>query len=354
MATGSITVELDDATLAYLAALGKPADVLARLARSAAEGAADSHRETRGATDESLRSEREEADLPDRREPSLSAQRKSTDEDLTGERVLTDRTLVDQREANAQMVSSTLRANDLATEAAVARERAEVSERELRAMGELRELFIGILGHDLRNPLSSIVMASTMLLRRGHLEKEDADTAARIVRAGQRITRMITQLLDLTRARLGGGLAIERKPADLRQICRDVVAEFDAPVQVTVEGDLRGSWDSDRLAQVLSNLVGNALEYRAPETPVTLEARADGAGVAVEVSNQGNPIPPDVLPFIFEPFRRAKQREKSKTGNLGLGLYIAQQIVLAHGGTLDVRSAGRTTSFVVHLPRVAP
>ena len=125
--------------------------------------------------------------------------------------------LVDQREANAQMVSSTLRAHDLAREAAVARERAEESERELRAVAELRELFIGILGHDLRNPLSSIVMAATLLLRRGHLDPQDAENAARIVRASQRITRMITQLLDLTRARLGSGLAIDRKPGDLRR-----------------------------------------------------------------------------------------------------------------------------------------
>ena len=117
---------------------------------------------------------------------------------------------------------------------------------------------------------------------------------------------------------------------------------------------MTGSWDSDRLAEVLSNLVGNAVDYHAAETPVLLNAHAEGADVVVEVTNQGNPIPADVLPFIFEPFRRAKHEEKSKTGNLGLGLYIAQQIVLAHGGTLDVRSADYTTTFTMRLPRVAP
>ena len=207
------------------------------------------------------------------------------------------------------MVSSTIRAHDLALEAAAARERAEVSERELRAVAELRELFIGILGHDLRNPLSSIVLAAASLQRRGHLDEQDAETAARILRASQRITRMISQLLDLTRARLGGGLAIERKPVDLREICRNVVDEFEVPIQLDVEGDVTGSWDSDRLAEVLSNLVGNAVEYHAPETPVIVEAHADGAEVVVEVTNQGEPIPADVLPFIFEPFRRAKHGE---------------------------------------------
>ncbi len=108
------------------------------------------------------------------------------------------------------------------------------------------------------------------------------------------------------------------------------------------------------MAQVLSNLAGNAIEYRAPETPVVLAARADGADVVVQVTNLGPPIPADVLPFIFEPFRRAKQQQKSTTGNLGLGLYIAHQIVLAHRGTLDVHSADGTTTFTARLPRAAP
>jgi PAS domain S-box-containing protein len=220
-----------------------------------------------------------------------------------------------------------------------------------RTLAEFREMFIGIVGHDLRNPLGSIDMAATLLIQRGHLDQRDAETAARILRGSQRISRMITQLLDLTRARLGGGLPIERAPTDLDEVCRNVVEEFGASIQLEVEGDVTGIWDPDRLAEVLSNLAGNAIEYRTPGTMVIVKARGDGADVVVEVSNQGEAIPPNVLPFIFVPFRRARQREKSPTGNLGLGLYIAHQIVLSHCGTLDVHCADGTTTFVVRLPR---
>jgi len=348
----SITVELDEHTLARLASFGQPSVVLARIARVAADGVSRGpQQKTRELTDASLKAERRKADAKESGR-AVFAQREITDEDLSGERAHADTTLVQQREANAQMVGSTLRANQEVVKEAAARERAEGSERELRSVAELREMFIGILGHDLRTPLSSIILGAAALQRGGRLDAQDAETAARIARASQRITRMITQLLDLTRARLGGGLTIERKRADMRQICRNVAEEFEAPiVQLDVEGDVTGRWDADRLAEVLSNLVGNAVQYRARETPVTIEARVDGPDVVVHVVNRGPPIPADVLPFIFEPFRRAAREEKSTTGNLGLGLYIAQQIVIAHGGALDVRSAGDTTTFTMRLPR---
>ena len=220
-----------------------------------------------------------------------------------------------------------------------------------RELAEFRERFIGILGHDLRTPLSSIVMAAALLLERGHLDEQDAKTVARIIRSDQRMTEMITQLLDLTRARLGGGLPIERTPTDLREVIGHVVEEFDATIQQEVRGDVTGLWDRGRLAEVLSNLAGNAIEYATRGTVVVISAHAEGGDVVVEVSNQGEPIPADVLPFIFEPFRRARPREKSATGNLGLGLYIAHQIVRSHDGTLDGQSADGTTTFVIRLPR---
>jgi len=247
---------------------------------------------------------------------------------------------------------------DLTSRKAAEEEKIELAksqerESDLRAVAEFREMFIGILGHDLRNPLGSIGMAAGLLLRRGHLDEQDARVVTRIVNGSQRITRMITQLLDLTRARLGDGLPIEPKPTDLREICRNVVDEFEAPIDLEVLGDVTGTWDPDRLAEVLSNLAGNAVEYATPGTAVVVKAREDGAEVVVEVRNQGHPIPADVLPFIFEPFRRAQQRAKSKAGNLGLGLYIARQIVLSHGGTLDAHSVDGTTTFVMRLPRGA-
>ena len=288
------------------------------------------------------------------RDDFLARERKTTDNDLTGERAHADTLIVDQREANQQMVSSTILAQELREAADAAKERAEERERELRKVAEFREMFIGILGHDLRNPLGSIVMSAAAQLRHGHLDEQDAQAAARIIRGSQRMTRMISQLLDLTRARLGGGLPIEPKQTDLREVCRNVVEEFEAALQLEMEGDLTGTWDPDRLSEVLSNLAGNAVEYARPGTAVIVRAHADGADVVVEIENQGEPIAADVLPSIFEPFRRAQQGERSKTGNLGLGLYIAKQIVLSHGGTLDVNAADGLTTFVMRLPRRAP
>jgi PAS domain S-box-containing protein len=247
---------------------------------------------------------------------------------------------------------------DLTSRKAAEEEKIELAksqerESDLREVAEFREMFIGILGHDLRNPLGSIVMSAGLLLQRGHLDEQDARIVARIVNGSQRMTRMIAQLLDLTRARLGGGLPIQPEPTDLRDVCRNVVDEFEATIDLEVLGDVTGTWDPDRLAEALSNLAGNAIEYAIPGTAMVVKAQADGADVVVEIRNQGRPIPAEVLPFIFEPFRRAQQGEKSKAGNLGLGLYIARQIVLSHGGTLDAHSVDGTTTFVMRLPRGA-
>ena len=232
----------------------------------------------------------------------------------------------------------------------VARSAAEESERELRAMAEFREMFIGILGHDLRNPLAAIKMAAGLLQRSEQFGEQDKQAVALISNSARRMTRMINQLLDLTRARLGGGLPLELKPTDLREVCRSIVEEFEAAIRLEVEGDVTGIWDPDRLAEVVSNIAGNAIEHATPGTVVVVKARANGEQGIVEISNQGTAIPPDVLPFIFEPFRRGRQRQKSATGNLGLGLYIARQIVLSHGGTLEASSAFGTTTFVMRLP----
>ncbi len=225
----------------------------------------------------------------------------------------------------------------------------------LRELERKRRELAALIVHDLRNPLAAITMAAGTMLRRDRLDESDQRNVTRIINSTQRIGRMITQVLDLTRARLGGGLVLDVKPADLREICQGVVDEFETgSTQLDVEGELSGTWDRDRLAQVLSNVVGNALEYAAAGTAVVIRAWAEAETVVVEISNQGAPIPEEVLPFIFEPFRRAKRREISKTGNLGLGLYIAHQIVLAHGGTLDARSFGGRTTFAIRLPRRRP
>jgi signal transduction histidine kinase len=117
-----------------------------------------------------------------------------------------------------------------------------------------------------------------------------------------------------------------------------------------IEGDVTGIWDPDRLMEALLNIAGNAAEHAAPGTGVTIRARPEGAEVVVEISNQGDPIPPELLPIIFDPFRSGT-RAKPSAGHLGLGLYIAKQIVLASGGTLDARSDDGTTTFMMRLPR---
>lgn len=257
----------------------------------------------------------------------------------------------DQREANQQMVRATIQAQELMGDAEVARATAAQSELELRQVAEFRERFIGILGHDLRNPLSAISMTAAMLLRSGHLDDQDERKVARIINSSQRMTRMISQLLDLTRARLGGGFPLELKHTDLRDVCKSVAEEFGVPIELHFEGDVTGTWDPDRLAEALSNIAGNAIEHATPGTEIIFMAHANEAEVVVEIINQGDPIPAELVPFIFEPFRRAAPQVKSPTGNLGLGLFIAKQIVISGGGTIDAHSADGTTRFVIHLPR---
>ncbi len=219
------------------------------------------------------------------------------------------------------------------------------------------EMFTGILAHDLRNPLTAITTASELLLRR-HEDDRTTKSLMRIQSSAGRMRRMIDQLLDFTRARIGGGIAIDPKPTDLLPLARQLVDEVQAAAPQTIvlehHGDTRGEWDADRLAQVLSNLLGNAMEHGGVDEPVrfTLDG-TDPAMVRLRVANAGQ-IPLELLPVLFDPFRRATKGERRSKG-LGLGLYIAQQIVVAHSGQIDVRSTATDgTRFEVSLPRVSP
>jgi signal transduction histidine kinase len=230
-------------------------------------------------------------------------------------------------------------------------ERAEVAT--MRRQGEFRERFMGILGHDLRNPLQAVVFTTAALLRREDTTAGQAQLLQRINGSASRMGRMIADLLDVTRVRLGGGLPIDPAPARLDDIARQVVDELQAAkpgriVELSAT-DVRGTWDADRIAQVLSNLVGNALDHSPPDRPVRVRVRRDSAGAILAVSNEGEPIAPEALPTIFVPFVRSAP--SMRAGGLGLGLFIAQQIVEAHGGTLTVVSApGEGTTFTAWLP----
>ncbi len=231
------------------------------------------------------------------------------------------------------------------------------AQEELRQTAEFRERLIGIVSHDLRNPLNAIKLSASILSRVEDLPEKLAKTVLRVGSAVERMRRLIDDLLDFTRGRLGGGIAVEPHPTDLKTMAERVCEELETAhpahhVDVRARGRLEGDYDEARLAQVVSNLVGNAMEHSAPEHPITVSlSEQDGAAV-LEVTNTGDPIPPDLLPHVFDPFRRGDERRTS--GGLGLGLFIASEIVKAHGGTIGVASTSEAgTTFRVTLPRRA-
>jgi signal transduction histidine kinase len=257
-------------------------------------------------------------------------------------------TFVPLRDAERRVVGVLAAAIDV-SEQVRARQAVETSLR-------FAEQFIGMLGHDLRNPLNAIQVAATLLRETSH--GRDTRVIDRLLSSSRRMSNMVGQLLDLTRARLGGGIAVERKRTSLAELVDAVVDELllvhpGREILRRLAPDAAGEWDPDRLAQVVSNLVGNALEYGDPARPVEVRLHAQGEHARLEVHSHGPVIPPDLLPVIFDPFRRSDARSLRSQG-LGLGLYISQQIVLAHGGRIDVRSTeAEGTVFEVTLPRVA-
>ncbi|MDB4983363.1 MAG: hypothetical protein JWM82_4115, partial [Myxococcales bacterium] len=224
---------------------------------------------------------------------------------------------------------------------------------------EFQERFLAVLGHDLRNPLSSIDVGAGILRQRAS-DPTEVRILDRMRNSSRRMARMIEQILDLTRARLAGGLELDRKPTNLCEILGRVVEELRVvhPVR-TIElrcPALPGTWDPDRLEQVFSNLVGNALVHGDPAGPVTVEGRSDGRLVTVAVHNDGKAIPDALRNTIFNPFRRGEQEGPApKAEGLGLGLYISREVTLAHGGDIEVRSSDiEGTTVRVTLPTTDP
>jgi phosphoserine phosphatase RsbU/P len=241
----------------------------------------------------------------------------------------------------------------LADQCAVALEKTRLDQ-----IGEFREQLMGIVGHDLRNPLSTILMAAHLLLLREGLGETETELARKITRGASQATRLIDQLLDLTRSRLGGGIPIDPSRFDMNDVCQQVIGETelthpDRPLLAQLRGDLIGVWDRDRMYQVLANLVGNAVRHGEPRSPIELRIEGAETEVVIEVANRGEPIAPATLPFIFDAFRQGR-KARSGTHGLGLGLFIAQQIVRSHSGSIAVTSAeGEGTTFRVCLPRGA-
>ena len=234
-------------------------------------------------------------------------------------------------------------------------------EEESRRAADFQEQLVDIVSHDIRSPLGAIISWARIMALGGPPPEEQQRTFRRITSAALRIERLTRLLLDFARARLGGGITLEPRRCDLHELLQKVSHEFriaypDRTMQCDQEGEPTvGTWDPDRLAQVISNLVENALKYSPPDTLVRLTARGLKEQVVLEVHNQGKPIPPELMPHIFEPFRRGPQSSRTAKTSYGLGLYIVQEIVHAHGGTIDVRSdIEEGTTFTVRLPRVPP
>jgi signal transduction histidine kinase len=218
-----------------------------------------------------------------------------------------------------------------------------------------RDLFLGVLGHDLRNPLNAMLMSAQALMLRDGMEADALKLCARIVRSGQRMKGMLDDLHDLAHTKLGAGLLVHRRETGLAAIVGEAVEELTAVypgADLTLETDdeLVGLWDPDRIARLASNLVRNAIQYGAKDQAVTVSLRAVEGAAEMRVHNHGEPIAPQAMAQLFDPMMRGADSQHDGT-NLGLGLFICQQIAQAHGGSITCESeAASGTTFVVSLP----
>ena len=223
-----------------------------------------------------------------------------------------------------------------------------------------RNLFLGVLGHDLRNPIGAVSMAAQWMERSGTTSPKQAKVVSDIIRTAGRATQILNDLLDLTRSSFGTEIPIAKAQIDIAALCEEIADELrvinpDRRFEVTHEGDPTGSVDRARLGQVLSNLLGNAIQYGDESSPIMVGVAGDDPGaVIITVHNLGPPIPPETQRSIFQSWMRGQDvKNPPELGaHLGLGLYIARLIVEAHGGDISVTSDKQTgTTFTLRLPR---
>jgi signal transduction histidine kinase len=229
-------------------------------------------------------------------------------------------------------------------------------EKEVKERIEFDKQLLGIVSHDLRDPLNVISLSAATMLRRSTLDELESRGLSRILSSAKHATRLTSDLLDYTHARLGRAISIRPKRIDLHSLTRQIVDEIrlvhpDRRIALTQVGDAEGEWDPDRLTQAIFNLVGNAIQHSSLQDPIQVSTRDDGETVLLEVKNQGPPLAPDEIPLLFEAFQRGSNA-RPETGSLGLGLFIAKQIVLAHAGKIQVKSSAEEgTIFTVLWPR---
>lgn len=224
-------------------------------------------------------------------------------------------------------------------------------------------MFLAILGHDLRNPLGTVITGATFIMRATDVPSKYVLAATRIFNSGQRMSKLIADLIDFTRSHLGAGIPVKPKRMNLTEVCLNVVDELRTSHPDRIidfdpgpREDLHG--DDDRLAQVLSNMIGNALQYGDHDGPVSVRLSSTAQEVTVAVNNMGPVIPPKKIASVFDPmvrFATQDNRDDARNTSLGIGMYIARQIVVAHTGSMRVASSdAEGTTFSMTLPRRLP
>jgi signal transduction histidine kinase len=229
-----------------------------------------------------------------------------------------------------------------------------------REIIESKDLFVGILSQDLRNPLRTIALSSELMLGLGGLNERQIMLATGNIESALRAGVLINNLVDISRARFGASLPVNRRLMDLGFVGHQIVDEFrllnpTRTFTLDVSGDLKGRWDKPRIGQIFSNLLSNAIQYGFTDTPISVTITGSIEAVEIAVHNSGKPIQADKIDRIFNPLTRASPHDQAgqpKQANHGLGLFITRQIVEAHGGTIDVISSEENgTTFTARLPR---
>jgi signal transduction histidine kinase len=224
-----------------------------------------------------------------------------------------------------------------------------------------QNMFLAILGHDLRNPLGTVVTGSSFLMQANDIPPKYVLVATRMFNSAKRMSKLINDLIDFTRTHLGPGIPIRVKQGSLVAVCEEVVNELrtfhpEQLIELHVPPQLDAIFDDSRIAQVLSNLIGNAIQYGSPDLPVVVRVTAADGDVAIAVNNRGTTIPPDRLSAVFDPMVRiaaSVNSDYAERTSLGIGLFISREIVHAHGGKITLASTDADgTTFTVTMPRL--
>lgn len=226
-----------------------------------------------------------------------------------------------------------------------------------------QNMFLAILGHDLRNPLGTVVTGSSFLMQANDIPPRYVLVATRMFNSAKRMSKLINDLLDFTRTHLGPGIPIRVKQGSMIMLCEEVVNELrtfhpEQMIELHTGPQLEAIFDEGRIAQVLSNLIGNAIQYGSADAPVTVDVSGTDSDIVIKVNNRGTPLAPEQVSGIFDPLVRLAAAAKTDSDymertSLGIGLFISRQIVHAHGGAISVASTlEEGTTFEVSIPRL--